>query len=672
MRKSRWLTVWLVSLGAILLAMAVVLVAQRRARPQTQTSSYTPLTGQASWHGDWELSAQGADPSQGGSLAGSDWVTIPFTGTGLSLRVRRGNYRAFLWIRVDGEPANQLPQTKRGGYLVLTSPDGEPETVTLPVVRGLSNGPHVAEVVADRGWGQRPLVGWQVEQGRSPGAFGGLLRGLVASAAVCLVGLLGCGIDRWMNQGAGGRSTEINKGSRPTFPLLNSTLISSTSTAWLSAAFLISAGVFYTSPWLPLTLLSGAVLTGLTVLRLDLGLGLVALSAPFYLHPRPLFGKSFSMTEIAILLCTASWLVRYVTRGDRPGLLPPSISSADLAVLLLLTAAAVSTLFAEHKHVALRELRVVMLEPALFYLIVRSMKLDAQAIWRIVDAFVIGAVGVALIGLVQYGLDINIVTAEEGFRRLRSVYGSPNNAALYLGRSLPVLLAVVALAGTRWRRVAYGSFALPVALAMLLSFSRAAILIGIPFSLLALGILAGGRWRWIAVGLIVVATIGVIPLLGTPRFTGMMNPEEGTLFFRLQLWRASWKMFQDHPWVGVGPDNFLYQYRARYILPSAWEEPHLSHAHNILLTFATRLGVPGIAAGLWLHIAFWQHALALRHSPESDQHALGLGLMGSMAYALAHGLVDASFFFVDLAVASLLAVSLVQSIRRYHNHAQAS
>jgi O-antigen ligase len=678
MGAQRCSRICLAGLAAILLASAALLVARGRAHGQIDVRTYTPLTGEANWQGDWDLSTRGADPSQAGSLTGTDRVTIPFTGTGLALRVRRSNYRAYFWIRIDGEPANRLPETERGAYLVLSSPDYEPEIATIPVAGGLEDGPHVAEIVADRGWDQWPLIGWLVERGPASAPHDRALTGLAAGAVVCLIGLIGCGARRRRGQAAGvrDRAREGQKSSEnrqeDLYPHRVSSICGSLSPVLCSpVSLLIAAGVFYVSPWLPLTVISGAALAGLIVLRLDLGLALVALSAPFYLQPRPLLGKSFSMAEIVILLCLASWGLRQIVARNHARIHLPSLPSADLAVLSLVLVGAVSTVFAARRHVALRELRVVIMEPALFYLMLRTANLDEHAIWRIVDGFVLSAAAVAVIGLIQYALGVNVITAEQGFRRLRSVYGSPNNAALYLGRALPLLLAVATFARARQRRLIYGILVVPVALAMLLSFSRAGILLGIPFSLLVLGVLAGGRWRWIAMGLVAVAALASIPLLNTPRFAGLLDPHSGTLFFRLQLWRASWKMFGHHPWLGVGPDNFLYQYRGRYILPAAWQEPHLSHAHNVLLTYATRLGIPGLAVGLWLHAAFWQHALPFGKSSDRgtastrDRRALALGLMGSTAYALAHGLVDASYFFVDLALTFLLGLGLVQSLRRF-------
>ncbi len=76
----------------------------------------------------------------------------------------------------------------------------------------------------------------------------------------------------------------------------------------------------------------------------------------------------------------------------------------------------------------------------------------------------------------------------------------------------------------------------------------------------------------------------------------------------------------------------------------------MSHPHNILLDFGTRLGVGGIAVLLWLQIAFWRTAWRLyRRLSEGGARTLTLGLMASMVATLAHGLVDNAFFLVDLA-----------------------
>jgi O-antigen ligase len=699
-RPRAWVLVCLIGLLGSLLLAGVVLAARQRALLQASTVSYHPLDGEARWEGDWEFSELGADPSQ----AGTERVTIPFVGTDFALRVRRGNYRGAFFVSVDGEPANLLPREERGAYLVLTSPDYTRQVVTVPVAAGLGGGPHEAVVVAERGWDQWPLVGWRVSRTPDTTWYRWALAGLGALGLACVAGLLGVRSSLQLRQDSGRRYTQVDADGhkesalirvylRPIvgvsqslarrFPLDDGPAI---------AAVLTAAGVFYFSPWLTptngpmlaaLTLLSGLALGALILLRLDLGLALVVAAAPFYRYPRPLFGRAFSMAEIATLLCLVSWGLRQLATWhnqptDQPTSQPPtqtpipSLSNLDRAVLFFIVAAVVSTFFAEYRHVALRELRVVVLEPALFYLMLRTGRLDGKALWRIVDLFVLGAVVVALIGLVQYGLGVNVITAEQGFRRLRSVYGSPNNAGLYLGRVLPVLVAVALFATARGRRVAYGLATLPVGLAVLLSFSKGALILGVPLSLLALGVLAGRPWSWASLGTVAAAAIAAVPLLRTPRFASLLDTHGGTTFFRLQLWQSSWMMFRDHPWLGVGPDNFLYQYRGRYILPVAWQEPDLSHPHNTFLDYGCRLGLCGLVAGFWLQIAFWRLALPLRRLVEGptglagipDRRALALGLMGSMVNFLAHGLVDASYFVIDLAFVFFLTLGVVQWLAR--------
>jgi O-antigen ligase len=652
---------------------------------------YPASTELATFEGHWEL-----DPPGASAMADGDTVSLPFEGSGVALTVARSPYLGYLYVTVDSQPANALPRDPQGrAYAPLYGALGE--ATAIPLATGLPEGRHTVTVTVGVGGGGWWLVDWRVARERDDVVYCGVLAGVGVLALLSAVGAFLSALQvRWgtLGQAIVAAHDRVTKGAQVALTAVAAVLRASAWEVWYERAVagfgglgdgiaitttLAAAAAFYFSPWLPLTLVSGLALAALILLRLDLGLALVAATAPFYRYPRPLFGKAFSMAEITTLLCLLSWGLRQLaTWHNQPTNHPPnqppilSFSSLDRAVLFFVVTAIASTFFAEYRHVALRELRVVVLEPAFFYLMLRTSRLDGKALWRIVDLFVLGAVAVALIGLVQYGLGVNIITAEQGFRRLRSVYGSPNNAGLYLGRVLPVLVAVAMLATARGRRVAYGLATVPVGLAVLLSFSKGAMILGVPLSLLALGMLAGRPWFWASLGTVTAAAIAAIPLLRTPRFASLLDTRGGTTFFRLQLWQSSWIMFRDHLWLGVGPDNFLYHYRSRYILPAAWQEPDLSHPHNTLLDYGCRLGLCGLVAGFWLQIAFWRLALPLRRPAEGstglagvpDRRALALGLMGSMVNFLAHGLVDASYFVIDLAFVFFLTLGVVQWLAR--------
>jgi len=122
-------------------------------------------------------------------------------------------------------------------------------------------------------------------------------------------------------------------------------------------------------------------------------------------------------------------------------------------------------------------------------------------------------------------------------------------------------------------------------------------------------------------------------------------------------------MVRDHPLLGVGLDNFLYEYRTRYVMPTAWEEFNLSHPHNLVLDFWLRLGLPGLLWLGWILVLFfrrgWRVDRRLRSASGQDR-LLTLGLMAGMVNFLAHGLVDAAFFLVDLSFVFMLMVALIQ------------
>ncbi len=652
------------------------------ARPVVaRTGAYPASSPLIVYSGGWRLGPLGADiPLDANAQVGDARARLTFEGTGAQLTVRRGAYLAFLFITVDGEPAPALPRDEAGrAYVVLYDPLAEVATVTL--ARGLPYGVHTVELVADRGWYQWALVDWRVLHEQSNPLF------LQALGLMAVLGTLGVlftvrrvdwsAIAAWVQA----RYARLGAPGRVAFATVISAIFGLASwLVWAQGIFrrlgddagigavLLAIGLFYFSPWMVIMMLSGALLFLLVLLQPGLGLALTIAAAPFYLHPVSLFGRSFALSELLLLPTLVGCATRIVTlRRDAGRDALPLWHSTFAPVSALLLVAILATLLAEHRHEALRELRLVVLEPALFYGALVLTPLERQERRRILDLWLASAALIAVIGLVQYFFLGNVITAEGGVRRLRSIYGSPNNVGLYLGRVWPVLLVEL---WQNWRARKQsprfwlaGAALLCVGPALLLSFSRGAILLGIPAGLFVLGMLAGGRWRKATlVGLCVFAVL-LIPLFGTPRFAALLNPASGTAFLRVALWRSAWAMFREHPWLGVGPDNFLYAYRTRYILPTAWEEFNLSHPHNWPLDFASRLGVLGLGTFLWLQAVFWRRTLQLARTSASGQ-ALTWGLAASMAVTLAHGLVDASYFYVDLAYAFFLTLAAVDWVRK--------
>jgi O-antigen ligase len=303
----------------------------------------------------------------------------------------------------------------------------------------------------------------------------------------------------------------------------------------------------------------------------------------------------------------------------------------------------------------------MVIEPALFYVLVRTWPADREKRLQLLDAFWVSALGVALYGLVRYPRAAGVIEAG-GLRRARAFYGSPNNLALIMERALPLGLSMVMWGRSRTRRWLYGLGTIPVALVTLLTFSRASWLLGLPVVVLALLLLGGRRLRWIGMALLLAGGLLLIPLFRTERFASLLNPTQGTLFLRLRLWQAAWNMIRDHPWLGVGLDNFLYYY-GDYVLAGAEVERWLSHPHNLLLDFWLRLGVGGVLLLVAFLAGFFRRVHRMHLASCRDGIYAGvMGFGAGMLVFVIHGSVDSSYFVTELAYWFMFALAWVNSL----------
>jgi O-antigen ligase len=127
-------------------------------------------------------------------------------------------------------------------------------------------------------------------------------------------------------------------------------------------------------------------------------------------------------------------------------------------------------------------------------------------------------------------------------------------------------------------------------------------------------------------------------------------------------------MLRDHP-LGVGLDQFGRLY-PQYIDPSlaGTNEINTAHPHNLILDIALRMGPLGLLAFGWLLVRFFRHTVQTPRRGVSTwmrgqtphrgvAPPIAVGLAAAMVAALVHGMVDAFYFWPDLAFAFWLFIA---------------
>ncbi len=628
-------------------------------------------------------------------------LKITFKGTRLDLAVNRGLFRGHMLVTIDGQPANALPYDEYGRtYIILYDPLYGKENITL--ARNLPFGMHEAIIQVEGGWNQWIISGWQVYTETNLWLLKSLLLVMLAIAIASIGGIV------W-------HSWALRPFLRRFVEYLQKRYNRFSDTSQITLTFLIVICFVFAPDSIALLLLPLIALA--FILRPDIGLMVLTFGIPFYLVKRPLVIDAVLMLELGLVILTFAVCLRLILHApsDFKTTLRHAINflfhrmdfqsihsklsrlnSTDFAVLSLFVVAIISTMFAKIRGVAIYELRTVIIEPIIFYSLIRivfylSNKEMTSRIpvlhGRLTDAFLLGTALHSATALYQYWFAPYQTIETEGVSRaIGYLYGSPNNLALILDRAFPLILVIVmfrVFVGqasmsdkfAMWRKIGYVIALLIISMGIFFTYSRGSLLMALPISIMLMALLKGGKRAWLAAAIsLIILVLALVPLRNTDRLKNTLSFEPGTTaFIRINLWQSAWQMFQDNPLTGVGLDNFLYRYRTRYITPAAWADPNLNHPHNVILDFATRLGIGGVFALIWLQYCFWHGAWRAYYTQENSYNRLLLlGWIGSMSTFLVHGLVDNSFFLVDLSFTFFLSLGIVEAIsaNRYERGAK--
>ncbi|HEX8966342.1 MAG TPA: O-antigen ligase family protein, partial [Chloroflexota bacterium] len=245
--------------------------------------------------------------------------------------------------------------------------------------------------------------------------------------------------------------------------------------------------------------------------------------------------------------------------------------------------------------------------------------------------------------------------------RVAATLSHPNEAAVLLELSLPLLVAWLWTTSSRWRP-GLALATLCMLLALVLTFSRAGLAAGLT-GLAVMGVSSLKHRQPRQLAALGTAAL-IVPLaltwasLADPglerRLTAGLDEASAAQPARTEFWSVALAMLRDHPWLGVGPDNFRWDFAAYAGVPA----DNLGiHAHNQYLESLADTGLPGLLTFVWWLVALLRLAVERARATRPDW-PYRAALLASLSAWLVHALMDDFERFWPASVAFWLLVGL--------------
>jgi O-antigen ligase len=284
--------------------------------------------------------------------------------------------------------------------------------------------------------------------------------------------------------------------------------------------------------------------------------------------------------------------------------------------------------------------------------------------WMVV---LLALIASGLIGLV-WGFE-TLAAGRRHWLELHSV-GHVNHSAIYLAILAGACASLVA---ARWTST--GALARTIGLAVTASLVGCLIVMasrGAFAAALACALAMGIGWwpRSRRMAAVIVLATGLVGagawLLPSPlkQKSAMVEQTFGVMNGRDDIWRVAWREFVQHPWFGVGMDNYSHITKEHYegeraagsVTEAGGRLLYYAHAHSLLLNTLAERGLAGTLP-LAAVILAWAWSLLRRHpagtAPPIAWTAWGAALW-ALGVTLVAGLVNTSLHHEHAILATLM------------------
>jgi O-antigen ligase len=327
-------------------------------------------------------------------------------------------------------------------------------------------------------------------------------------------------------------------------------------------------------------------------------------------------------------LLIAVLLVLSLLRWVRQGAVTLKRTPLDLPLLAFIGSAALSSLFAVNRNVAIfgtydrwEGLLTIVSYALIFWLAVQLLSSDGEArglIWSLlISGYVVGAVAILQAGFGLLGG--GYFPGANGVIRADATLANPDFTGIFLAMLLPIAFAKLVSRRPAITRVLAASLVVVLLLGLVATYTRAA-WIGAVVGVITVLVLRRGRFHvWplvisaslVIVGFAVAAGIAAStpPSAGSgvghailARIASITDLSSGTQNERLGTWADTLPLIASRPILGYGPDTFglVYpQFETSNKLGTLWDKPHQD-----ALGVAASQGILGLLAYIWILVAF--------------------------------------------------------------------
>ena len=381
----------------------------------------------------------------------------------------------------------------------------------------------------------------------------------------------------------------------------------------------------------------GAAAVVVVMRRPIAGAQLALLAVPLeYLSLRLGGEAGLSPTELLLLLTTVAALVSWSLTGVRPRV--PGVLAAAAAVCVLI---AFGFAVAADKVIVAK---ILVMWSAFVVVAVLVANAEVRDLARLMACLAIAG-GIAGFVAVAGGTDQSLVAGGLiATNRAQAGFAQPNVLGFFLVLAIPSAV-VHTVHGPTLQRAAMGLMAVGALWGLMLSLSRTS-LVGAAVGLAVLLLWPAFR-RWALVG---VAALFVFVVLNaeavqeseqlsvvTQRLATLGRQDVVERDPRLQIYATTPSIIAESPLLGVGAGNYSVAAKRYGVLDH--EDSPFDHAHNVPLTIAAEIGIPGLIAFVVFAVmlaGLVRRALLARGDPEVGPLLLAIAaaLIGSLVTCL--------------------------------------